>query len=69
MVTDAICLTFLELEFTDFSAKHDEDKLVRIVQKTWAKMGSKGREYATSNLAGSLPEEAGSILLRALSSP
>ena len=45
---DAICLTFLELEFDEFSKAHDEDKMVKIVQKTWGKMGQRGRDTGQS---------------------
>ncbi len=43
---DVICLVFLQFYFTDFCKKHDEDKLIRIVQKTWAKMSEKGHQAA-----------------------
>lgn len=43
---DVICLVFLTFYFTDFAAKHSEEKIVRIVQKTWAKMSEKGHEAA-----------------------
>jgi hypothetical protein len=43
---DVACLVFLEDEFTDFSSKHDEEKVVRIVARTWAKMSARGREAA-----------------------
>jgi len=45
---DAICLVFLENEFTEFSKKHDEEKLTSILQKTWRKMSSKGHSAAMS---------------------
>ena len=64
--TDAICLTFLELEFSEFLRKHDEDKMVKIVQKTWGKMGARGRTYALDHLAKELPEEAQGVLGKAL---
>jgi len=43
---DVICLVFLSFYFTDFAAKHSEEKIVRIVQKTWAKMSDEGHEAA-----------------------
>lgn len=66
-LADAICLTFLELEFAEFLAKHDEAKMISIVQKTWNKMGHRGRTYAQEQLAGQLPPEAQSLIGKALS--
>ena len=43
---DALCLVFLEFQFEDFIQKHDDDKLIRIVQKSWKKMSEKGRNVA-----------------------
>lgn len=47
-------------------AKHDEDKMISIVQKTWNKMGHRGRNYATTQLAAQLPEGAQLLLGKAL---
>ncbi|NJB82095.1 DUF4202 domain-containing protein [Wenyingzhuangia aestuarii] len=43
---DVICLVFLEFYFDGFAAKHSEEKMVDIVQKTWGKMSEKGHEAA-----------------------
>ncbi|WP_010134394.1 DUF4202 domain-containing protein [Ochrovirga pacifica] len=43
---DVICLVFLEFYFDDFAEKHSEEKIVDIVQKTWAKMSEKGHQAA-----------------------
>ncbi|WP_234405821.1 DUF4202 domain-containing protein [Leeuwenhoekiella sp. MAR_2009_132] len=43
---DVICLVFLEFYFEDFAAKHEEEKVIDIVQKTWAKMSDKGHDTA-----------------------
>jgi len=43
---DVICLVFLSYYFTDFATKHSEEKLIKIVQKTWAKMSDTGHEAA-----------------------
>ncbi|MGC3835903.1 DUF4202 domain-containing protein [Moritella viscosa] len=43
---DVICLVFLKYYFTAFSEKHTSEKLIVIVQKTWAKMSEKGHEAA-----------------------
>lgn len=43
---DVICLVFLDHYFDAFARKHDDDKLVDILRKTWAKMGERGRRAA-----------------------
>lgn len=53
---DAICLTFLELEFAAFAAKTDREKVVEIVRKTWAKMTDRGHAAAAGLLPGMAPE-------------
>jgi len=46
LMEDVICLVFLEHYFHDFAQKHDEEKLLSIVQKTWKKMTEKAHEAA-----------------------
>jgi hypothetical protein len=46
LMEDVICLVFLEHYFHDFAQKHDEEKLIRILQKTWKKMTQKAHEAA-----------------------
>ena len=46
LLEDVICLVFLEHYFHDFAQKHDEEKLIPIVQKTWKKMTDKAHEAA-----------------------
>jgi hypothetical protein len=65
LLEDAICLVFLDTELADFAAKHDDDKLVDIVRKTWAKMTPRGHAAALA-LAERLPERERSVLARAL---
>lgn len=60
---DALCLTFLEHEFAEFAAKHDEAKVIDIVQKTWRKMSAQGHSEA---LQLALPESARLLVERAL---
>jgi len=43
---DIICLVFLEFYLEDFSTKHNEEKLIGIIQKTWNKMSDTGRATA-----------------------
>ena len=45
-VEDCACLVFLENYFADFSHQVDHDHLIRIVQKTWAKMSPRAHELA-----------------------
>ncbi|MEX1212155.1 MAG: DUF4202 domain-containing protein [Balneolaceae bacterium] len=46
ILEDVACLVFLDAYFEEFSRKHPEEKLIRILQKTWRKMSEKGREMA-----------------------
>lgn len=43
---DVACLVFLEYYLEEFAAKHDEEKLIDIIRKTWNKMSIKGHEAA-----------------------
>ena len=43
---DVICVVFLQHYFADFAAKHEDEKLVDILRKTWAKMSPTGQEAA-----------------------
>ena len=43
---DVICLVFLEYYLKDFAAKHDDEKIVDIIKKTWEKMSEKGHKAA-----------------------
>lgn len=43
---DVICLVFLEFYFESFAQKHQEDKIISILQKTWAKMSPQGQRTA-----------------------
>lgn len=45
-VEDVACVVFLEHYFADFAEKHDDDKLVSILQKTWRKMSDIGHKGA-----------------------
>ncbi|UOQ68695.1 DUF4202 domain-containing protein [Hymenobacter volaticus] len=46
LLEDVICLVFLEYYFVDFARQHPEEKVIDIVQKTWAKMTPRGHELA-----------------------
>ncbi|TRX53149.1 DUF4202 domain-containing protein [Thalassomonas sp. M1454] len=43
---DVVCLVFLEFYFADFAAKHTDEKVIRILQKTWRKMSEKAHAAA-----------------------
>lgn len=45
---DVACLVFLDDQFEEFEKQHDEEKVVKILQKTWGKMSEKGHELALS---------------------
>jgi hypothetical protein len=62
---DCACLVFLELDYADFAAKHEEDaKVIDIVQKTWAKMSARAH---TEALALPLDGRAARLVTEALS--
>lgn len=43
---DVICLVFLDYYFEEFTEKHDNAKLIDILQKTWVKMSDEGHAEA-----------------------
>jgi len=43
---DVICLVFLEFYLEEFAVKHEEAKLIDIIQKTWNKMSDPGHAAA-----------------------
>ena len=45
-IEDTICLVFLDYYFEEFAAKHNEEKIIDILKKTWIKMSDKGHEAA-----------------------
>ena len=46
MLEDTICLVFLDYYFEEFAAKHEDEKVIDILKKTWVKMSDKGHEAA-----------------------
>lgn len=64
-IEDALCLVFLECQFEDYLDKWDEEKIIRILQKTWVKMSATGQKSA---LGLELSERARGLIERALSS-
>lgn len=63
LLEDVACLVFLESYFSDFAKKHDEEKLIAIIQKTWKKMSPRGQQAA---LGLDLPPAARLLVGRAL---
>ena len=61
---DCACMVFIETGFLPFAAKHAEEKIISIVQKTWGKMSDKAHQAA---LALNLPKETQSFIKKALS--
>lgn len=45
-VEDALCMVFLETQFESYVGKWEDDKMIKILQKTWSKMSSKAQEAA-----------------------
>jgi hypothetical protein len=43
---DALCLVTLEHQIDSFSAKHDDEKMIGIIKKTWSKMSDKAKQEA-----------------------
>ena len=48
IMENALCLVFLEFQYPDFLTRHDDQKVIRILQRSWAKMTLAGREAAMS---------------------
>ncbi len=65
LLEDVICLVFLEHYLSDFVPKHDEEKLLGVLRKTWPKMSDRGRQAA---LELNLSAELRALIERALSS-
>jgi hypothetical protein len=59
---DALCLSFLEHELSDFTAKHDAPTLERILRKTWKKMSPRAKALAQTL---TFPAEISQLIERA----
>lgn len=46
ILEDVACLVFLDDQFEEFQTKHDEDKIVKLLAKTWVKMSKAGQDMA-----------------------
>lgn len=60
---DTACLVFLEYYFSEFAAAQPEEKLIRIVRKTWGKMSPRGQALAATI---TLPASEREIVRKAL---
>ncbi len=63
VLEDALCLTFLEFEFSTFLKKVPEERMIGILRKTWGKMSEEGRKWA---LELHFPEDGRRLIQRAL---
>ena len=66
LLEDVICLVFLEFYFADFLKDHgeyEEEKVLNILRKTWAKMTERGRSEA---LKLKMAPEAGALVEKAV---
>lgn len=63
LLEDVACLVFFQEQLTELLDKHNDDKVVGIVRKIWAKMSRKGRDMA---LDIPLDERAMGVFRRAL---
>jgi hypothetical protein len=66
MLEDVICLVFLEFYFADFAPKHDDEKVIGILRKTWKKMSPIGQAEAVRL---PLTDAAADLVKRALATP
>jgi len=64
LLEDVVCLVFIENYFADFARDHDEQKLIRILRKTWKKMSPRGHEAAMTIELGERERE---LIAKALS--
>ncbi len=62
---DAACLVFLERDFAEFSERHEEEKVLGVLRKTWKKMSPAGQAEAR-RLAEGLPDTARALVAKAL---
>jgi hypothetical protein len=63
-IEDALCLVFLEKQLEGYLVKWEDDKIIRILKKTWGKMSERAQEAAL-NLP--MPDHARSLVEQALS--
>jgi hypothetical protein len=57
VLEDVACLVFLDDQFEAFEKEHDEEKIIKILQKSWGKMTDKGHELALQIPMSGRPQE------------
>jgi hypothetical protein len=57
VLEDVACLVFLDDQFEEFEKEHDEDKIIKILQKTWGKMSEEGHKLALDIPMAGRPQE------------
>ncbi len=60
---DALCLTFLEVQFSSFAPTQSEEKMIGILQKSWKKMSPAGHAWA---MKLPMTEQGRALLAKAL---
>ncbi len=65
LLEDAVCVAFLDGELADFAAKHPAEKVIEVLQKTWAKMSPAGHDAALA-LVDEAPPALRALVTRAL---
>jgi hypothetical protein len=65
VVEDALCLVFLQHQFTDLLAKKGPGTMVDVVRKTLRKMSDQGKAAAVA-LTAALPPDQQAVVTRAL---
>jgi len=63
VLEDVACLVFLDDQFEEFEKNHDEEKIIKLLRKTWGKMSEKGRDMA---LAMKMEGRPGELMKKAL---
>jgi hypothetical protein len=46
LMEDALCLSFLEFELDEFASRHNDAKVIDILQKSWRKMSPRAHGFA-----------------------
>lgn len=63
LIEDVACLVFIKYYLEDFSKKHEHDKLLSIIAKTWNKMSENAKEAA---LKIELPDALKNLVVEAI---
>lgn len=63
LLEDTACLVFLDHYIADFVSRHDHDKVISILRKTWKKMSARGQAAA---LRLSLPAAVRGLVEKAI---